>query len=111
VGGGKRGLVYTVCACASCVRELTVKDFVNSRLQNGMNMRDKNADFRVTECVEMASSTHTVCCFCACVAQTKHYTALFCPGGLNKHLPARMAKLYEEVPISFDQACNHFRNQ
>ena len=45
VGGGKRGLVYTVCACASCVRELTVKDFVNSRLLNGMNMRAKNADF------------------------------------------------------------------
>ena len=45
VGGGKRGLVYTVCACASCVRELTVKDFVNSRLLNRMNMLAKNADF------------------------------------------------------------------
>ena len=41
VGGGKRGLVHTVCACASCVRE---QDFVNSRLLNGMNMRAKNAD-------------------------------------------------------------------
>ena len=45
VGGGKHGLVYTVCACTSCVRERTVKDFVNSRLLNGMNMRAKNADF------------------------------------------------------------------
>ena len=34
------------------------------------------------------------------MVQTKHYTALFCPGGLNRQLPARMAKLYE-VPISF----------
>ena len=57
----------------------------------------------------MASSTHTVCRFCACAVQTKHYTALFGPGGLNKHLAARMAKLYE-VPISFIASlCSFFR--
>ena len=74
-------------------------------------MRAKNADFTLTvlERVEMASSMHTVCCSCACAVQTKHYTALFSPGGLNKHLPARMAKLYE-VPISFFVSlCSFFK--
>ena len=56
----------------------------------------------------MASSTHTVSRFCACAVQTKHYTALFRPGGLNKYLPARMAKLYE-VPISFIASLYSFR--
>ena len=41
----KRVVVYTVCACAPCFRELTVKDFVNSLLLNGLNMRARNADF------------------------------------------------------------------
>ena len=71
------------------------KRFRKSRRLNGMNMRAKNADFTCYR-VEMASSTHTVCRYCACAVQTKHYTALF---SLNKHLPARMAKLCE-VPIS-----------
>ena len=45
VGGEKRRPGYTVCACAPCVRELTVKDVVNSLLLNGLNMRARNADF------------------------------------------------------------------
>ena len=71
-------------------------------------MRAKNVDLTCYG-VEMASSTHTVCRFCACVVQTKHYTALFSPAGLNRQLPARMAKLYE-VPISFIASlCSFFR--
>ena len=57
----------------------------------------------------MASSTHTLCRFCACAVQTKHYTTLFSPGGLNKHLSARMVKLYK-VPISYIASlCSFFR--
>ena len=43
----------------------------------------------------MASSTHIVCRFCACAVQTKYYTPLFSPGGLNKHLPSRMVSTYK----------------
>ena len=71
-------------------------------------MLAKNADFMCYH-VEMASSPHTVCRFCTCAVQGKHYMALFSPGGLKRQLPAHVVKLYE-VPISFIASlCSFFR--